>query len=211
MDVAKRVYDTMEDMSRLFPAGISYKVPYDTTIFVEESIKEVYITLFQAAALVFLVLFIFLQDWRATLVPAVAIPVSLIGTFAAMGAIGFSLNMLTLFGLVLAIGVVVDDAIVVVEATAAHMERGLNSKDAAIKAMSEVSGPVIATTLGAACGVRAGRVPAGDHRRAVPPVRAHDRRLDPVQHDERPDHEPGVVRAAAAPTEATEERLLPRL
>ncbi|MEM7021545.1 MAG: multidrug efflux RND transporter permease subunit [Pseudomonadota bacterium] len=147
LDVAKRVYDTMEDMSRLFPAGISYKVPYDTTIFVEESIKEVYITLFQAAALVFLVLFIFLQDWRATLVPAVAIPVSLIGTFAAMGAIGFSLNMLTLFGLVLAIGVVVDDAIVVVEATAAHMERGLSSKDAAIKAMSEVSGPVIATTL----------------------------------------------------------------
>ena len=95
----------------------------------------------------FLVLFIFLQDWRATVMPAVTIPVSLIGTLAVMLAMGFSLNMLTLFGLVLAIGIVVDDAIVVVEATAAHMERGLTAKEAAIKAMSEVSGPVVATTL----------------------------------------------------------------
>ena len=147
LDVAKRVYATMDELAALFPAGVSYVIPYDTTVFVDESIKEVYITLFQAAALVFLVLFLFLQDWRATLIPAVAIPVSLIGTFAAMGALGFSLNMLTLFGLVLAIGVVVDDAIVVVEATAAHIERGLSAKEAAIKAMSEVSGPVVATTL----------------------------------------------------------------
>ncbi|MCG8691088.1 MAG: efflux RND transporter permease subunit, partial [Minwuiales bacterium] len=127
--------------------GLDYRVPYDTTIFVDRSIQEVYVTLFQAAALVFLVLLLFLQDWRATLIPAVAIPVSLIGTFAVMGALGFSLNMLTLFGLVLAIGVVVDDSIVVVEATAVHIERGLNARDAAIKAMSEVSGPVVATTL----------------------------------------------------------------
>ncbi len=147
LDVAKRVYATMDELAGLFPAGVSYVIPYDTTVFVEESIKEVYVTLFEAAALVFLVLFVFLQDWRATLIPAVAIPVSLIGTFAAMGALGFSLNMLTLFGLVLAIGIVVDDAIVVVEATAAHIERGLSSKEAAIKAMSEVSGPVVATTL----------------------------------------------------------------
>jgi HAE1 family hydrophobic/amphiphilic exporter-1 len=147
LDVAVQVRAAMERISRLFPEGMDYAVPYDTTIFVDESIKEVFVTLFQAAALVFLVLFVFLQDWRATLVPAVAIPVSLIGTFAVMGLLGFSLNMLTLFGLVLAIGVVVDDAIVVVEATVTHIEKGLDSKEAAIKAMSEVSGPVIATTL----------------------------------------------------------------
>jgi HAE1 family hydrophobic/amphiphilic exporter-1 len=147
LDVADRVREAMGELSANFPQGMGYQIPYDTTIFVDESIKEVYVTLFQAAGLVFLVLFIFLQDWRATLVPAVAIPVSLIGTFAVMGVLGFSLNMLTLFGLVLAIGVVVDDAIVVVEATVAHMERGLSAKEAAIKAMSEVSGPVVATTL----------------------------------------------------------------
>jgi HAE1 family hydrophobic/amphiphilic exporter-1 len=147
LDVANKVRASMEEMSRIFPEGMEYKIAYDTTIFVEESIKEVYVTLFQAAALVFAVLFIFLQDWRATIIPGVAIPVSLIGTFAAMGALGFSLNMVTLFGLVLAIGIVVDDAIVVVEATVAHMERGLEAKEAAIQAMSEVSGPVVATTL----------------------------------------------------------------
>jgi multidrug efflux pump subunit AcrB len=147
LEVAAEVRKAMDELSALFPAGMQYRVPYDTTIFVDESIKEVYVTLFQATALVFLVLFVFLQDWRATLIPAVAIPVSLVGTFAVMGLLGFSLNMLTLFGLILAIGVVVDDAIVVVEATVSHIERGLNAKDAAIKAMQEVSGPVVATTL----------------------------------------------------------------
>ncbi len=147
LDVAKQVRAAMEELSRSFPAGMEYSIPYDTTIFVEQSIQEVYITLFQAAALVFLVMFLFLQDWRATLIPGVTIPVSLIGTFAVMAALGFSINLLTLFGLVLAIGVVVDDAFVVVEATVVHMERGLTPKDATIKAMSEVTGPVIATTL----------------------------------------------------------------
>ncbi len=147
LDVAQQVRAIMTELSEFFPEGIEYKIPYDTTIFVEQSIKEVYVTLFQAAGLVFLVLFLFLQDWRATIIPGVAIPVSLIGTLAVMLMMGFSLNMLTLFGLVLAIGIVVDDAIVVVEATVAHMERGMQSKDAAIKAMSEVSGPVVATTL----------------------------------------------------------------
>jgi len=147
LQVADEIRARMAELSQLFPEGMEYKIPYDTTIFVDQSIKEVFITLFQASALVFLVLFLFLQDWRATLVPAVAIPVSLIGTFAVMGMLGFSLNMLTLFGLVLAIGVVVDDAIVVVEATVSHMERGLKAKEAAIKAMGEVAGPVIATTL----------------------------------------------------------------
>jgi HAE1 family hydrophobic/amphiphilic exporter-1 len=147
LDLAKQVRSTMKELSQAFPEGMAYKIPYDTTIFVEESIKEVYVTLLQAAALVFLVLFIFLQDWRSTLIPAVTIPVALIGTLAIMLAMGFSLNMLTLFGLVLAIGIVVDDAIVVVEATVSHMEQGMKAKEAAIKAMSEVSGPVVATTL----------------------------------------------------------------
>jgi HAE1 family hydrophobic/amphiphilic exporter-1 len=147
LDLAKQVRTTMKALSQAFPEGMAYKIPYDTTIFVEESIKEVYVTLLQAAALVFLVLFIFLQDWRSTLIPAVTIPVALIGTLAIMLALGFSLNMLTLFGLVLAIGIVVDDAIVVVEATVSHMEQGMKAKEAAIKAMSEVSGPVVATTL----------------------------------------------------------------
>jgi HAE1 family hydrophobic/amphiphilic exporter-1 len=147
LDVAGKVRAALKEMSVYFPDGMEYKIPYDTTIFVDTAIKQVYITLLEAVALVFLVLFLFLQDWRATLVPAVTIPVSLIGTLAVMLPLGFSLNLLTLFGLVLAIGIVVDDAIVVVEATVVHMENGLKRKEAAIKAMSEVSGPVVATTL----------------------------------------------------------------
>jgi len=145
--VAAEVHAAMKEMSAFFPEGLEYTIPYDTTVFVEASIKQVYITLFEAVALVFLVLFLFLQDWRATVIPAVTIPVSLIGTLAVMLAMGFSLNMLTLFGLVLAIGVVVDDSIVVVEATVTKMQAGMNRKEAAIQAMSEVSGPVVATTL----------------------------------------------------------------
>jgi len=147
LEVANQVYAAMEEMKAFFPEGMSYEIPYDTTLFVDKAIEQVFQTLLEAGVLVFLVLFIFLQDWRSTLIPAVTIPVSLIGTLAVMLAMGFSLNLVTLFGLVLAIGIVVDDAIVVVEATVAHMEKGLTSKAAAIKAMSEVSGPVIATTL----------------------------------------------------------------
>jgi len=145
--VAKQIRSTLEEFKKSFPEGMDYKVPYDTTLFVQESIDEVYVTLLEAALLVFFILFIFLQDWRSTLIPAVTIPVSLIGTLAVMLALGFSLNMLTLFGMVLAIGIVVDDAIVVVEATMSHMERGLTAKEAAIQAMREVSGPIVATTL----------------------------------------------------------------
>jgi HAE1 family hydrophobic/amphiphilic exporter-1 len=147
LDVSHRVRAAMKEAKAFFPEGLEYKIPYDTTMFVDASIKQVFITLLEAMALVFLVLFLFLQDWRATLIPAVTIPVSLIGTLAVMLPLGFSINMLTLFGLVLAIGIVVDDSIVVVEATVAHMERGMKRKEAAIKAMSEVSGPVVATTL----------------------------------------------------------------
>ena len=147
LDVSARIHAAMEEMSEYFPEGMEYKIPYDTTVFVDNSIKQVYQTLFEAVVLVFLVLFLFLQDWRATLIPAITIPVSLIGTLAVMLAMGFSLNMLTLFGIILAIGIVVDDAIVVVESTVTHMQRGLSAKEAAIKAMSEVSGPIVATTL----------------------------------------------------------------
>lgn len=130
-----------------WPKGVEYFVPFDTTAFVEASINEVYVTLFIAVFLVVLVIYIFLQDWRATVIPVAAIPVSLIGTFAAMNMIGFSLNMLSLFGIVLAIGIVVDDAIVVVENASRHLADGLSPKAAAIKAMEEITGPVIATTL----------------------------------------------------------------
>ncbi len=148
LNVAGQIRQTMETLKRDFPAGIDYTISFDTTKFVQAGINEVYETLFIAAALVFTVIFLFLQDWRATLIPAVAIPVSLIGTFAVMGLLGFSINMLTLFGLVLAIGIVVDDAIVIVENITRLMdEHHLSPKDAALRTMEEVSGPVIATSL----------------------------------------------------------------
>ncbi|NOQ63478.1 MAG: multidrug efflux RND transporter permease subunit [Methyloprofundus sp.] len=147
LDVADQVRAKMQELAANFPQDLEYKIPYDTTLFVSASINEVFVTLYQAGALVFIVLFIFLQDWRATIIPAITIPVSLIATFIVMSMMGFSLNMLTLFGLVLAIGIVVDDSIVVVEATTAYIEKGMSSKEAAIQAMNDVSGPVIATTL----------------------------------------------------------------
>ena len=148
LQVADRVRAKMEELSAAFPTGLEYTIPFDTTKFVRASIHDVVETLFIAVALVFVTLFVFLQDWRATLIPAVTIPVSLIGTFLVMAALGFSINMLTLFGLVLAIGIVVDDAIVVVENASRHIdESGLKPRAAAIQAMSEVTGPIIATTL----------------------------------------------------------------
>jgi hydrophobe/amphiphile efflux-1 (HAE1) family protein len=137
----------MEVMAQRFPDDVEYQVTYDTTLYVKTSIREVVITLFQALGLVIFVVFVFLQDWRSTLIPAIAIPVSLIGTLAALLALGFTINTISLFGLVLAIGVVVDDAIVVVENVQRHMAAGLNPRDATKKAMTEVTAPVIATTL----------------------------------------------------------------
>ena len=148
LDVARQIRQTMERLKPAFPQGMDYTIPFDTTKFVEAGINEVYETLFIAAVLVFGIIFLFLQDWRATLIPAVTIPVSLIGTFVAMGLLGFSINMLTLFGLVLAIGIVVDDAIVIVENVIRLMDaHHLSSRDAALRTMTEVSGPVIATSL----------------------------------------------------------------
>jgi HAE1 family hydrophobic/amphiphilic exporter-1 len=148
LDVAASVRTTMERLGENFPQGLEWSIPFDTTLAVEASITEVYETLFIAIALVFATIFVFLQDWRATLIPAVTIPVSLIGTFAVMALLGFSINLPTLFGLILAIGIVVDDAIVVVEnVTRLINEEGLAPRAAAFKAMEQVSGPVIATTL----------------------------------------------------------------
>ena len=137
----------MERLKERFPDGVDYHIVYDTTVFVDESIHEVYKTLFEAFILVFIVVLVFLQNWRATLMPMIAVPVSLIGTFAVMAMLGFSLNNLSLFGLVLAIGIVVDDAIVVVENVERWMAKGLSPREATIKAMDEITGPVIAITL----------------------------------------------------------------
>ena len=144
----ENVRDTLDDLSRSFPTGVSYGIPYDTTEFIRVSIKEVVHTLLEAVVLVLLVVFVFLQSWRATLIPLLAVPVSVVGAFAGMLALGFSINTLTLFGLVLAIGIVVDDAIVVVENVERIMaEEKLPPREATIKAMSQVTGPVIAIVL----------------------------------------------------------------
>ncbi|WMJ08665.1 efflux RND transporter permease subunit [Nitrosomonas sp. sh817] len=148
LDTVRRVRDEMDKVSNSFPAGVSYDIPYDTTTFIDVSIREVVKTLAEALILVILVVFLFLQSWRATLIPALAVPISLIGTLAGMDMLGFSINTLTLFGMVLAVGIVVDDAIVVVENVERHMTQGgLSPRDAAIKAMTEVTGPVIAIVL----------------------------------------------------------------
>ncbi|ERH53191.1 multidrug efflux RND transporter permease subunit [Pseudomonas chengduensis] len=148
LDTAEAVERTMQRLAKRFPEGIAYKIPYDTTKFVQVSITEVIHTFFEALVLVVLVVFIFLQNWRATLIPVLAIPVSLVGTFAGMYMLGFSINLLTLFGMVLAIGIVVDDAIVVIENVERVMRtQGLNAREASIKAMEEVTGPIIAIVL----------------------------------------------------------------
>ncbi len=148
LEVADTVRLKMKELSKGFPADVKYAIPLDTTIFIRDSIKEVIETLIVAIILVIITIFIFLQDWRATIIPSITIPVSLIGTFAVMLVIGFSINLLTLFGLILAIGIVVDDSIVVVESTAYHIDNSnLSSYEAAVRSMKEVAGAVIATTL----------------------------------------------------------------
>ena len=147
LDCADRIKDKMKELAKNFPPGVTYDIAYDTTPFVSESIREVFFTLRDAVILVAIVVLVFLQNWRSALIPLIAVPVAIIGTFAVMAVIGFSLNTLTLFGLVLAIGIVVDDAIVVVEAVEHHIEHGLAPRAATIKAMEQVSGPVIAVAL----------------------------------------------------------------
>ncbi|MEM6775444.1 MAG: efflux RND transporter permease subunit, partial [Pseudomonadota bacterium] len=147
LGVAGDVYATLARLKEAFPQGLEAEVLYDTTRYISISINEVVVTLVQAVGLVVLVVFLFLGSWRATLIPTVTIPISLVGTFAFMLATGMSINTVSLFGLILAIGVVVDDAIVVIENTERHVQDGMSSFDAAVRTMREVSGPVVATTL----------------------------------------------------------------
>jgi multidrug efflux pump subunit AcrB len=147
LETARLVRAKMEELRTRFPSGLDYSIVYDTTPFITESINEVFHTLRDAVILVAFVVLLFLQNWRSAVIPLVAVPVAIIGTFAVMAAAGFSLNNLTLFGLVLAIGIVVDDAIVVVEAVEHHIEHGMSPHDATARAMQEVSGPVVAVGL----------------------------------------------------------------
>ncbi len=147
LDTAKAVYAKMVELSQRFPEGIQYKIVYDTTPFIYESIVEVLKTLRDAVLLVAIVVLVFLQNWRAAIIPLIAVPVAIVGTFSVMAGMGFSLNNLSLFGLVLAIGIVVDDAIVVVENVERWLAQGLAPREAAEKAMDEVTGPVIAVAL----------------------------------------------------------------
>jgi len=137
----------MKDLKREFPQGVDYKIIYDPTTFIAKSVREVVITIFIAILLVLGVVFLFLQNWRASIIPVIAIPVSLVGTFAVLYALGISLNNLSLFGLVLAVGIVVDDAIVVVENVERNMRSGMSASDAAHKTMDEVGGALISIAL----------------------------------------------------------------
>ena len=147
LETADIVKAKMEELKTEFPKGVDYEIRYDTTPFIRESIDRVFESLQESIILVALVVLLFLQNWRSAVIPLIAVPVAIIGTFAVLAAFGFSLNNLTLFGLVLAIGIVVDDAIVVVEAVEHHIEHGMAPRDATIRAMDEVSGPVIAIGL----------------------------------------------------------------
>lgn len=147
LQISQDVRETMKELKATFPAGVDYNIVYDPTVFVQESIDSVVHTLFEAVALVVLVVIVFLQTWRASIIPLLAVPVSIIGTFTFMYLFGFSINVLSLFGLILAVGIVVDDAIVVVENVERNIEKGLKPHEASIAAMKEVTGPIIATSL----------------------------------------------------------------
>ena len=147
LDISSNVRARMAELKKNFPQGVEYSVVYDPTVFVRGSISAVIKTLLEAVALVVLVVIVFLQRWRAAIIPLLAVPVSIVGTFALLHVFGFSINVLSLFGLILAIGIVVDDAIIVVENVERNLEEGLEPREATIKAMQEVTGPIVATTL----------------------------------------------------------------
>lgn len=147
LQISTDVRKTMEELKKSFPDDVDYSIVYDPTVFVRDSIESVVHTLFEAVLLVVLVVIIFLQTWRASIIPLLAVPVSIVGTFAFMHLFGFSINVLSLFGLILAIGIVVDDAIVVVENVERNIEEGLSPREATIRAMKEVTGPIVATGL----------------------------------------------------------------
>jgi HAE1 family hydrophobic/amphiphilic exporter-1 len=147
LQVATEVTAKMKELSKDFPPGLKYDIPFDTTLFVKKAVDDVYTTLIEAGVLVLIVIMVFLQNWRAMLVPATTVPVTILGAFVAMAGLGFSVNLITLFGIILAIGIVVDDAIIVVEGAMHNMERGMTPHDAAIQAMAELFGPIIGITL----------------------------------------------------------------
>ena len=210
LTVARRVKDALETLKPTFPRGLEYSIAFDTTIFVNESIREVYKTLLEAGLLVLVVILLFLQDWRAVLIPATTVPVTIIGAFAAMAALGFSINMLTMFGLILAIGIVVDDAIVIVEnAAAPHRPRRPGPEDPPRSGpCRRCSGPVIGITLVLLAVFVPAVVPGRDHRPALPPVRAHDRRHRADQRPQCRDAQAGPVRGVPEAQPRAAERVL---
>ena len=209
----------MAELKKRFPDGVDYKIAYDTTPFIRESVADVVKTLFEAVVLVGLVVLVFLQNWRSVLIPMIAVPVAIIGTFAAMAVVGFSLNNISLFGLVLAIGIVVDDAIVVVENVDRWLDHGLPPREAAQKAMAEVTGPDHRRGPGALRRVRALRVHQRHHRPVLPAVRRDDRRFHRLLGHQLADAQPrpwppsccgrGTAECAAA-TPCSHRRLLGR-
>ena len=184
-------------MKKDFPPGVESIVIYDPTIFVAKSVREVVTTIFVAILLVVGVVFLFLQTWRASIIPVIAIPVSLVGTFTVLYALGISLNNLSLFGLVLAVGIVVDDAIVVVENVERNIQAGMSPVEAAHRTMDEVGGALVSIALDALRRVRALGVPVRHLGRVLPPVRGDHRGVDGDLLLRLADPQPGAVRAAA--------------
>jgi HAE1 family hydrophobic/amphiphilic exporter-1 len=175
VQVANDVKASLAELSQEFPPGLQYDIVFDTTDFIEVSLREVFVTLLQAVALVILILYVFLQDWRSTLIPAIAIPVALIGAMAFALVFGFSLNSLTLFGCILAAGLVVDDAIVIVEAVSAKIEQGVPPRQAAFECMNELTGAVISTSLVLMAVCYSGGVLPWHNRQNLSTVCPHDR------------------------------------
>ena len=204
---ARPVKTTMDELAKDFPAGLKYTIVYNPTEFIQQSVDAVIETIGEAIILVVLVVILFLQTWRAAIIPIVAIPVSLVGTFFFMAMFGFSLNNLSLFGLVLAIGIVVDDAIVVVENVERNIAAGLSPREAAQRSMDEVGSALDRHRAGAVRGVRAGGLHHRHLRAVLPPVRAHHRRRDGHLAHRLADAVAGAVRAA--PQAARERRLKP--
>ncbi len=212
LEVARNVQQAMERLKTSFPEGVVYSIPFNPTEFVDESIHEVYKTLFEAGVLVLVVIMVFLQDWRAVLIPATTVPVTIIGAFAAMKALGFTINMLTLFGLVLAIGIVVDDAIVIVENAVHHIDRGATGPQECDH-QGDVRGHWTGHRHypGADGRVPADGLPPRDHRPALPPVRPDDRRDRLDQRDQRRDAQARAMRHVFAPDTRAAESVLPRV
>ena len=210
LDVDRRALAELDRLSKHFPPGMKYENAFDTTEAVGESIRDVLVTLIEAIVLVILVIFVFLEDWRSTIIPSVTIPVSLIGTFAFVKILGFSINTLTLFGITLATGLVVDDAIVVIENIERHLQEGEHDpRKAASAAMGEVAGAVIAASSGAGCSVRAGRIFPRDNGHSISTIRLDHCLLDIDFRLQRSDADPFALRTPAWPHARGKRLVLP--